>query len=200
MNDHYFTQDPQVASDPREVKVKLRGEDYRFYTDRGVFSHREIDLGSRILIEEMDVAQGKSILDLGCGYGPIGIVAARLAPEAQVVLVDVNHRAVELCKKNIIANGVPNAQALVSDGFGNLGDLRFDVILSNPPIRAGKRVVYPLISESLGRLVPGGCLWIVVGKKQGAPSMTRFVEEVFGNCQVVQKKSGYWVLRAVKTS
>ncbi|MCK9223018.1 MAG: class I SAM-dependent methyltransferase [Limnochordia bacterium] len=200
MKEHYFSKDPQVVSDVRQIEVTLRGETYRFYTDRGVFSYRDIDPGSRILIENMEIADRGTVLDLGCGYGPIGIVAARLSPKALVYLVDVNQRAVELCQKNIDINSLENATAFASDGFASIDQLRFDMILCNPPIRAGKRVVYPLISQSFERLYARGSLWLVVRKKQGAASMTEYVHTLFGNCQIVKKKAGYVVLKAVKTS
>lgn len=195
---HYFTRTPETPSHEREITEVLRGKRYRFVTDAGVFSKDRVDLGTRILIEAMQLPSSGKILDLGCGYGPIGVVAADLAPNCFVCMVDVNERAAALAERNLALNGVENAAVYVGDGFSPVEEHRFSMILSNPPIRAGKKVIYPLMEEAKHRLVDGGRLCIVIRTKQGAKSMQKHLETVFGNLEILALESGYRVLQAVK--
>jgi len=128
MNDHYFTSKPRARHNRKEFTAELRGKTYISQTDAGVFSKDEIDLGSRILIDSLDLKQGDTVLDLGCGYGPIGIAATDLVgPSGRVYLIDVNERACELARENLAKNGIRHAEVLVSDGLGALPhDLQFD--------------------------------------------------------------------------
>ncbi|HOB34718.1 MAG: class I SAM-dependent methyltransferase [Firmicutes bacterium] len=193
--DHYFSTEPNVPHDVRTIHYSPRdGVTLTFVTDAGVFSRQRVDYGSHVLISALPPLTGR-ILDLGCGYGPIGISLARLNPGARVLMVDTNRRAVALAQKNIRANGVANARALVSDGFAAVEGL-FAAIVSNPPIRAGKKVIYPLFRQSRDFLTPGGSLWLVIQKKQGAASAVALLQEIFGNCTVTEKSRGYWVLRS----
>ncbi|HHT90519.1 MAG: methyltransferase [Bacillota bacterium] len=200
MNDHYFTSKPSAASKPVEFQAELRGRTYVFQTDTGVFSKGELDMGSRILIETMSLRRGDRVLDLGCGYGPLGLVAADLVgPLGKVYMVDVNERAGELARENMAKNGITNAQIFVGNGIQALPPgLRFDAVLSNPPIRAGKAVFYPLLSEAYHILKPGGCLWVVIRTKQGAKSLQAYLEELAGSCQTMAKKAGFRVLKCCK--
>lgn len=138
------------------------------------------------------------VLDLGCGYGAIGISLAKLNPNAHITMVDINERAVELAVRNIEQNQIKNAAAFVSDGYQQIYD-RFHTIVSNPPIRAGKKIIYPLFEQSKDFLVPGGCLYLVIQKKQGAKSAADKLRAVFGNCEVINKKGGYWILKSIRT-
>ncbi|GAB7387306.1 class I SAM-dependent methyltransferase [Bacillaceae bacterium] len=198
MSEHYFVNRPASEHDRKEFTFTLRGKDYRFVTDAGVFSRERVDFGTRLLIETMEIPKDARVLDMGCGYGPIGIVAADLAREGSALLVDINERAVELAERNIALNGIANAQALVSDLYANVPDERFDRILTNPPIRAGKSVVQAIFCEGFSRLSPGGELWVVIQKKQGAPSAYAKLLEIFGRVDEIAKKKGYRVFRAVK--
>ncbi|MFO7264882.1 MAG: class I SAM-dependent methyltransferase [Limnochordales bacterium] len=198
MTEHYYTAKPQAPHRPREVAIELRGRRYVFLTDAGVFSKGRVDPGTRLLIEHLPLPVTGWALDLGCGYGAIGLVIAAESPQAQVLMVDVNERAVELARKNLARNGVRNAQVLVSDGYAAVGDVRFALIASNPPIRAGKRVIYPWVDEAYARLEPGGRLLMVARTSQGAKSLAKKIAEVFGNVTEVAKGSGYRVMEAVR--
>lgn len=199
MDEHYFTREPTSGHDRHELCEQLRGRSYRFITDKSVFSRNRVDFGSRLLIESMTFADDARILDLGCGYGPIGIVAADIAPRGFACLVDVNARAVELARENIELNRIRNAGARISDGYGELPeDLLFDAILTNPPIRAGNATVHALLDGAAARLAPGGSLWVVVGNKQGADSLQRHLEERYGRVTNVERKGGFRVLRAAE--
>lgn len=197
-NEHYYSQNPTAAHKYKTLQITLRGKDYTFLTDAGVFSKDRVDRGTRLLIQHMEIAKGDTVLDLGCGYGPLGIVAADLAYEGRIYLVDVNERAVELSKENLSLNGIHNAEVLQSNGFSAIDNMRFDVIISNPPIRAGKATVYQLMEDSLAHLKEGGRLYVVARTKQGARSLSKEIERLFGNVQEVGKGGGYRVIRALR--
>jgi 16S rRNA (guanine1207-N2)-methyltransferase len=174
------------------IRQRLRGFDLEFWTDAGVFSKGGIDFGSKLLIETMQIPVDARVLDLGCGYGPIGITAAKLAHQGSVLMVDINERAVELSRKNLIQNSVKNAEVRVSNLFDAVEEQeRFDRILTNPPIRAGKAVVHQIFADSVYRLKPEGELWVVIQKKQGAPSARKKLEELFENVEDSAKDAGY---------
>lgn len=199
MNDHYFSSQPRAEHEWIQFEEELRGKRYTFRTDAGVFSKQEIDLGSRILIDTLTLKRGDTVLDLGCGYGPIGMVAAdQVAPTGQVYMVDVNERAVQLAQENLAKNGITNATVLVSNGLEKLTDLTFDWVLSNPPIRAGKQVVYSLLTDAYHALKPGGCLQVVIRTKQGAKSLAKYLSELSGQCETIEKKAGFRVLKCCK--
>lgn len=196
--EHYFTAKPSSKTSPRELKAVLRGESFRFRTDAGVFSRGRIDPGTRLLAESFAVEPDATVLDLGCGYGPLGIVAARLTPRGRVYMVEINERAAALARENLRLNGITNAEVRVGDGFAPVADLSFDLILMNPPLRAGKRVVYPLVEEAFRHLRRGGSLYLVVRTRQGAGSLKEHLRSVFGNGEDVERGGGYRVLRAVR--
>jgi len=198
MSEHYYTSKPQTASDRRSFAVELRGSRFKLVSDAGVFSRDGVDYGSRVLIERMEFAEDANVLDLGCGYGPIGLAAARLAPRGHVTMLDINERAVALARENAEANGVTNVEAHRSDLYEAVEGRRFDVILSNPPIRAGKVVVHRILTEAKLHLHAGGALWIVIQNKQGAPSARAKLEETFGEEAVeeIGKDKGYRIYRA----
>ncbi|WP_028543499.1 class I SAM-dependent methyltransferase [Paenibacillus taiwanensis] len=197
---HYYSKHQEVGHDRKQLQFTLRGYPLRFVSDAGVFSKDSIDYGSRVLIEQLDIPSNAKVLDVGCGYGPIGLTAAKLASEGHVVMVDVNDRALALARENAAANGISNVTIQASDGLTALGELRFDVIITNPPIRAGKEVVHRIFEESYEHLNAGGCLWIVIQKKQGAPSAEAKLLTLFGEGQVTEvvKDKGYRVFRATK--
>lgn len=201
MNDHYYSVKPQSASDRRVFETTLRDVRLRLMSDAGVFSRDGVDYGSRALIEHMEFPADAKVLDIGCGYGPIGLVAARLAPQGHVKLIDINERAVELARLNAEANGISNVSFAQSDLYEAVREDSFDIILSNPPIRAGKVVVHRVFSEAFERLNPGGELWIVIQNKQGAPSARAKLEEIFGEEEVaeVAKDKGFRIYKAKKT-
>jgi 16S rRNA (guanine1207-N2)-methyltransferase len=195
VSDHYFTNRPTAAHEVRTIAENLRGFALTFLTDSGVFSKGGIDFGSRLLIESMEIPEAASVLDIGCGYGPIGITAAKLARSGQVTMVDVNERALELARLNAEKNGVANVEILQSDLYENLQGRTFDRILTNPPIRAGKAVVHQIFTEAVNHLNDGGELWVVIQKKQGAPSARKRLEEWFGTVNDVARDAGYRIFQ-----
>lgn len=199
MPDHYYTNNPSASHARKLWDTTLRGQNYQFVSDSGVFSKYGVDYGSRVLIEAMDVPSGANVLDVGCGYGPIGLAAARLAGEhGHVTMIDVNSRAVELARENALVNGISNVTVLQSDLFEGLGQEQFHMVLTNPPIRAGKSTVHAIFEGAYERLLPGGTLWIVIQKKQGAPSAREKLESLFGEVEEVTKDKGYRIFKAEK--
>jgi 16S rRNA (guanine1207-N2)-methyltransferase len=200
MTEHYYSQRPAVASDRQSFEVQLRSFRMKLTSDAGVFSRDGVDYGSRLLIDKMEIPENAKVLDVGCGYGPIGLTAARLAPDGHVVMIDINARAVELARLNAQANEITNVSFAQSDLFAAVEGQHFGVILTNPPIRAGKAVVHQIFEEAKEHLEPGGSLWIVIQKKQGAPSARAKLEELFGEDAVeeIGKDKGYRILCARK--
>lgn len=199
MSEHYYSNKPQTESKPRQWKFTLLGHVFTFETDAGVFSKSEVDFGSRVLIDtfEMPEVDG-DVLDVGCGYGPIGLSIAKANPERFVHMMDINTRAIALATKNAQVNGVQNVRIFESDGLAAVGDVKAAAILTNPPIRAGKETIFRFYDESYEKLAQGGELWIVIQKKQGAPSTVSHLEEKFSEVEVVEKKKGYWIIKAKK--
>ncbi len=194
MSEHYYTKAPSSKHAEREVEISALGESLRCLTDAGTFSRDGLDAGTRILLEALPEISGRA-LDLGCGWGALGGILAKKYPDAEFVLTDVNARAAALAERNLLANGIRNARALQGDGFQAVeGD--FDWILSNPPIRAGKAVIYGLFREAARRLTPGGKLVIVMRKQQGAKSAEAFLSEIFPSVKALDKSGGFWVLAA----
>lgn len=195
MSQMYFESNPNSQHDVHELSVELLGEHFQFLTDAGVFSKRMIDYGSQVLLNAISVESGEKILDLGCGYGPIGITLGKVF-QADVTMVDVNSRALELAQKNALNNGV---EAKIFESFCyDAISMAYDHIISNPPIRAGKKVVHKILEESVNYLTPKGKLTIVIQKKQGAPSAKVKMESLFGNCTVLKKDKGYYILQSEK--
>lgn len=194
---HYFTND-DVVSDPKIINYIHKGKKISFKTDNGVFSKSGVDFGSRLLIENFNAPELEgSILEVGCGYGPIGLCLASDYPNKKIDMVDVNLRAIELCKENAIKNNIKNTEVFASNLYESI-DKKYSAIVSNPPIRAGKHVVHGVISEAYDYLEDDGTLMIVIQKKQGAPSAMNKMEEVYGNCEVITKDKGYYILKSTK--
>ncbi|MGO4111420.1 class I SAM-dependent methyltransferase [Paenibacillus sp. YAF4_2] len=200
MSDHYYSQTPGVKHDRQIHEANLRGYTLRFMTDAGVFSKSGVDYGSRVLLDALVLAPSAKVLDVGCGYGPIGLTAAKLAPEGHVTMIDINERAVELSKENAKLNGINNVTVTQSDIYESVKENRYDVILTNPPIRAGKQVVHRIFEEGYQLLNPGGKMWVVIQKKQGAPSAESKLELLFGDVEEVTKDKGYRIFLATKSS
>lgn len=195
MTKMYYAENPDSAHDIHELKVTLLGQSFTFLTDSGVFSKKMVDYGSQVLLNTLDFEKGKTLLDLGCGYGPLGISLAKVQG-VKPTMVDINNRAIDLAKQNAQKNGV-EADIFQSDIYEKVNGT-FDYIISNPPIRAGKQVVHTIISESINYLKVGGNLTIVIQKKQGAPSAKAKMEEVFGNVEILKRDKGYYILRSEK--
>ncbi|RXZ82740.1 class I SAM-dependent methyltransferase [Paenibacillaceae bacterium] len=197
--EHYYSKTPAAANDRRTFEAKLRGHSLKFITDAGVFAKSGVDYGSRVLIEALELPDNARVLDVGCGYGPIGITAARLAPAGKATLIDINERAVELARENAKMNGIGNIEIIQSDLFEAVQGRQFDVLITNPPIRAGKAVVHQIFEEGAALLKPGGTMWVVIQKKQGAPSAREKLEAVLGDVVEVTKDKGYRIFKATKS-
>lgn len=200
MNNHYYTPNPETVHHEATWNFQLLGHELRFTTDNGVFSKRTVDYGSRVLLSTVDldhVPSGK-VLDLGCGYGPIGLAVAAAYPERQLDLVDVNERALALAKRNAVQNQLTNTHIFTSDRYEAVTE-RYAAILTNPPVRAGKQIVDDMITGAQDHLIVGGALTVVLQKKQGAPSAKKLMAGTFGNCEVIKKDKGYYILRSVLT-
>ncbi|MBE1553129.1 class I SAM-dependent methyltransferase [Sporosarcina limicola] len=199
MSEHYYSKDPKVKSSPKEWSATLRGVTLRFKTDAGVFSKGEVDFGSQLLAEAFSLPESVgAILDIGCGYGPIGLSIAASFPERSVHMIDVNERALTLATHNAQQNRITNVTVYSSDALSNVTGNRFAAILTNPPIRAGKETVFNFYQGAFSKLEEGGELWVVIQKKQGAPSTMDRLTELFGSVEIVVKKKGYYILRAQK--
>jgi len=194
--EHYFSARPTAAGGRRTFHTVLRGQDFQFVTEAGVFSRGRVDAGTRLLIEHMEVSPTDRFLDLGCGYGVVGVVGSRLASRGEAVLVDVNRRAVGLARENLRLNRIPNAEARVGDGFAPVGAERFDVIALNPPIRAGLSVVSRLIEEAAPHLETKGRFYLVARTRQGAVRLAEKMRAVFGSAEEAAKGGGYRVFLA----
>ena len=195
MTKMYFAENPDADHDIHELKVKLLGQKMTFLTDEGVFSKKMIDYGSQTLLKCLDFHKQESVLDVGCGYGTLGLTLVK-AKEVEATLVDINQRALDLARQNAERNQVL-ATIFQSNIYQNV-EGRFHHIISNPPIRAGKQIVHEVITGSYTHLLDGGDLTIVIQKKQGAPSAKAKMEDVFGNCEILKKDKGYYILRSRK--
>ena len=194
MNDQYYTADPSSESRPVPCAFPYRGHGLNFMTDAGVFSKGELDVGSRLLLDALPALTG-DVLDLGCGWGAIGVAIARANKEARVVMADVNHRALDLCRANCERNGV-TAEVIESDGMAAVLGRRFDAIVTNPPIRAGKQVIYKMFADAAVSLKEGGALYLVIRKQQGAESCVKYLKTLYHEVEKLDKSAGFWVLKA----
>ena len=193
MPEHYYTPSPTSAHDEWTVAVNALGCALRFVTDAGTFSRDGLDRGTQALLEALPPLTGRA-LDLGCGWGAVGVTLAKKYPALDVVMTDINRRAADLARRNLALNGV-QARVVEGDGFEAVSG-SFDAIITNPPIRAGKAVIYGLFGEAARRLNPGGALYIVIRKQQGAPSARKFLEERYGSVEIIDRSGGFWVIRA----
>lgn len=199
-NQMYFIENPTSAHNERVIDYQVNGIDLKFTTDAGVFSKTRVDYGSGVLIKEMAniVFPQNNILDVGTGYGPIGLFAAKFWPDQTVDMVDINQRGLVLAKENAAVNGIKNVNIYKSDVYENVSDEpKFGLIVTNPPIRAGKSVVSNILNGAKRHLIPNGVLLAVIQKKQGEPSARKLLIKTFGNCVILKRDKGYYVLQAV---
>ena len=198
---HYFVNDDKVASKPRNVVYSINGVDFSLESDNGVFSKNDLDKGSELLIETLlPINLGKSLLDLGCGIGVIGLTLAYFHPTLNVCLTDVNTRALGLCNANAKKLRLSQKVTILQSDVYSKVEGKFDSIVSNPPIRAGKKVTYEIYKGALEHLNNGGSLYIVIRKQQGALSVKSYLEQLFGNVTVLAREKGYYILQARKTN
>ena len=198
---HYFVNDESLVSKPRQVTYVINNVNFSLTSDAGVFSKNELDKGSEILIKTLlPLSLGKNILDIGCGIGPIGLTLAYFHPELNVTCSDINTRALALCEKNALSLSLSQrVTCLQSDIYVEI-EGTYDSIVSNPPIRAGKKVTYAIYIGAKDHLIDGGSLYVVVRKSQGAVSVKAYLEEIFGNAEVLKRSKGYYILKATKVN
>ena len=190
--EHYFTNNLDLKSNIKEFNVKINDFDFKFKTDNGVFSKGELDFGTYLLISNIIKENiSGNILDLGCGYGAIGIILNKIL-NVDVDMIDINKRAIHLTKLNISQNKCNNTNAFVSDGY-NLVLNKYDYIVSNPPIRVGKDKLYSLIKESKDHLKLNGKIYLVIRKEQGANSFINDFNDIY-NIEVIDKKKGFYII------
>lgn len=189
---HYFINDENLKSDIKEYKIKIEDILFNFKTDNGVFSKGELDFGTKVLIDTVlkEEILG-NVLDLGCGYGVIGIVLNKIK-NVYVDLIDINKRAIHLTKLNIKDNNCININCFESDGYLNINK-KYNVIVTNPPIRVGKEKLYSLIIDAKEHLLDNGKIYLVIRKEQGAKSFINDMEKYY-NITILEKKKGFFVI------
>jgi 16S rRNA (guanine1207-N2)-methyltransferase len=192
--DHYFASEPKSEEKFGLIRTSLCGKNFEFLTSSSVFSKRRVDLGTRILIESMDLPMLGYVLDVGCGYGAVGIVAAVLNPKLSVIMTDVNMRAVHLARKNVRLNKVSNAEVRYGYFYEPVEGLVFDRVLSNPPVSAGMETVTAIVKEATKVMSKRATLQMVIRSKIGAKVLPTVFNETFGNCTVLERRSGFRVL------
>lgn len=200
MVEHYFTPKPTSKVKLNLVSAYLRGKYFKFWSSSGVFSRGHIDPGTRLLIENMILPERGYVLDIGCGYGAIGIVAAALNPNLYVIMVDINERAVKLARRNIRLNNIANAEVRRGNLYEPVRGLLFNCVLSNPPISAGMEVVETIITEAPKYMHNGALIQIVIKSKIGKERFKELFERTFGNFTILAREGGYRVLMAEKKS
>jgi len=196
--DHYFAAYPKSKLKLGIIHANLRGRPFEFLTSSGVFSKRRVDLGTKLLIESMILPEKGYVLDIGCGYGTVGIAAAAFNPNLRVVMVDVNARAVWLARQNVELNEVRNAEVRRGHLYEPVADLSFNCVLSNPPVSAGMKTIKAIIDEAPKHMADKALFQMVVRSKIGGKRLRTLLEEAFGNVEVLARKSGYRVLISEK--
>ena len=197
---HYFEYDPNMVSNRHEISFEILGKRFSLMSDNGVFSKSELDDGTRTLIEtSFNQRLNGKVLDLGCGIGTVGLVLKSLLFDLEVEMVDVQHNAVELAKENIKRLKLEGIKAYESDVVESV-TTSFNYVLTNPPIRAGKATVHQFFDGAYKVLENDGVLLVVIRKSHGAPSAKVYLENLFGNCEILKRNKGFYILKSVKTA
>jgi 16S rRNA (guanine1207-N2)-methyltransferase len=195
--DHYFTERPRSPSARRTLRFLFRGTVLVFEVDRGVFGSSGLDPGTALLIESLGVGAAERVLDLGCGWGPVGIAAAKAAPEGRTILTDVNRRAIALARRNLRRNGIENAEVRSGSLFAPVPGERFDLIASNPPFHAGRELVLRLLAEAPEHLTENGRLLVVGKGSQGIRFYQQWLADHWAkSVEVLARGGGYRVVDA----
>lgn len=198
-NRQYFSKtNDKLPSNEKIIYAKINEKSFKFKTDNGVFSKDFLDFASKLLLEKMDFESllDGAILDVGCGYGPIGIYASYITKKA-VVMLDINPRALSLSRENLSLNNV-DARVIESNCLDEVISEKFACVITNPPIHAGKEIVYKIYEQSYDVLIEGGSLWIVIQEKHGAPSSIKKLQTIFPKVEVFYKKKGFYILKCIK--
>ncbi len=200
---HYFSEKPEIKSEKKRIKYTIQNKKFEFITDNGVFSKSKVDFGTDLMLNEflkknrgLEVEKTK-ILDIGCGYGVVSVILKSFYPEISITLSDVNERALELSEENLKKYGINDYHIIKSDAFEKITE-KFDVILSNPPIRAGKDIIFKIYSEAYEHLNENGEFYCVIQTKHGAKSTQKKLVEIFGNCDTVTIDGGYRIFLSKK--
>ncbi len=195
--EHYYSNQPTSESEERILEYKIKDKTIFFLSDNGVFSKNHVDFATNLLINTILNEEIKgALLDVGCGYGAIGITLAKFFT-ISLTMLDINQRALGLAEKNATKNKIKDVKIIESDGFQNINK-KYDIIVTNPPIRAGKEVTYKIYSESQNHLNENGKFYLVINKKHGAPSTIKYLKELFSNVEILDKKAGFNVIKCKK--
>lgn len=192
---HYFTNE-EIKSEERQIKVKIKNNNYLFYVDNGVFSKTKLDKATKLLLENLELKEIKGdILDFGCGYGPIGIYVAKNT-KANIDMIDINKKALQLSEKNAIINKV-KVNVFESNIYSNINK-KYNYIITNPPIRVGKDILYKIIFGAFDYLKENGQLWFVINKNQGAKTLVKYLEKKY-IVTIINKNNGFYVIKVQKS-
>jgi 16S rRNA G1207 methylase RsmC len=189
--EHYYSEKPTAPRRDNVLIYIFQGHEFKFHTSTSVFSKKKIDKGTELLIMKSKIEENSDILDLGCGYGPVGVIISRMHPKCQVVMSDINERAILFSKKNLSLNNT-TAKVIRSNLYDDING-KFDTILSNPPQSAGKQVCFDIIEGAPAHLRKNGSLQLVARHQKGGKDLSRKMESIFGNVESIARKSGYHV-------
>ena len=187
---HYYSEKQTSPLRLKKIKAVLRERLFEFYSGSGVFSKKKVDNGTKVLVENCSVKDGWNILDLGCGYGVVGIVIAKIFPKTAVLMVDVNKRALNLAKMSLELNNVENADVKYSNLYSAVKE-KFNTIIVNPPITAGRKLCFRIIEEAKEHLEKDGLLQLIAKHRKGGKMLGEKMLEVFGNMEEKAKSGGY---------
>ena len=193
MPEYYYTNVPTSEHEERSFRAVFAGKVLAFDTDAGVFSKQHVDPGSELLCKGLPDNLSGDVLDMGCGWGAMTVMTLARFPKCSVTMADVNERALGLAISNVEKNRM-TAKAVLSDGFEKI-EGAFDAVITNPPIRAGKAVIYKMFEDAKAHLREGGSLYLVIRKQQGAPSALKFLKELYRKAEVIERDGGYWIIR-----
>ena len=194
MSNQYFENNPNLVHKEYSLSLYYLGHEMKFKSDNGVFSKNQVDEGSNLLLKNIPHITFKNVLDVGCGIGIIGLSYAKAFSDSFVDLIDVNENAVELTKANILMNDLSNAKAFISDIYQNINQ-KYDLIVTNPPIRAGKQVVLQILDGAVNYLKEDGILMCVIRTNHGAKSYYKHLTELYKYVEVVTKENDYWIFK-----
>lgn len=191
---HYFTNDKNLKHNIEQKDVMIKTTKFTFFTDNGVFSKKGLDFGTRTLLESLPDDIKGDVLDFGCGYGPIGIYLKKIY-NCNVDMLDINERSAELASKNAVLNNV-EVNVFISDIYSNVTK-KYDYIITNPPIRVGKQILYKILFDAKEYLKDNGKMYLVVNKDQGAKSLMKDLEKEY-KVQLINKNKGFFIISAEK--
>lgn len=199
MADHYYSEKQESAYNPFLITIRPHGiEPFELYSASGVFSLKHLDKGTEVMLRYAEVPDSGSVLDLGCGYGVVGITLLKRSPNLNLTFVDSSSRAIKLTKKNLELLNL-SGEALVSNVCSNLVNKKFDLILTNPPYSAGRKICFTFIEEAFSHLNPNGSLQLICRRQKGGDVLEAHMKEVFGNVCVIGQKSGFRLYKSVKS-